>query len=80
LRDETAAFLALPIEEKARTSGLLRGYTELGSEHTEAGFGTGEYGEGDLCEKYTIGVSPPRVNGRRYPPTITFSWSMWAKH
>lgn len=57
-RNETTAFLALPVKEKARTSGFLRGYAELGSENTEAGFGTGEYGEGDLCEKYTIGVSP----------------------
>ncbi len=58
LRKETARFMSGSVEEKMRTSEFLRGYAAFGSEHTEAGFGTGELGEGDLCEKYTIGVTP----------------------
>ena len=67
LRAETASFMSGSVEEKARMSQFLRGYAALGSEHTEAGFGTGEYGEGDLCEKYTIGVTPDPEDRRKAP-------------
>lgn len=59
MRTVTADFFALPAAQKLELQGFLRGYAALRAEHTEAGYGTGEYGEGDLCEKFTIGAEPP---------------------
>ena len=58
LRDESLAFFARAPEEKRRYEGFLRGFAALRAEDTESGFGTGEYGGGDLCEKYTMGYEP----------------------
>lgn len=58
MRAETAKFFSLPAEKKIQYEGFLRGYAALRAEHTEAGYGTGEYGEGDLCEKFTMGSIP----------------------
>ena len=60
IREETVHFFSLPVEQKQACRDNLRGYAALREEDTEAGFGTGEAGEGDLCEKFTMGtpVSP----------------------
>lgn len=58
VRTEARRFFALPAEEKKAYQGFLRGYAALREEDTESGFGTGEYGGGDLCEKYTMGYEP----------------------
>lgn len=60
IRMETARFFSLPLEQKQSCRDNLRGYAALREEDTEAGFGTGKAGEGDLCEKFTMGtpVSP----------------------
>ena len=67
IREETARFLAEPLGKKQEHAGLLRGYAALGSEDTQAGFGTGEAGEGDLCEKYTIGTEPAESERAQCP-------------
>jgi len=58
LRDESLAFFARAPEEKRPYQGFLRGFAAVRAEDTESGFGTGEYGGGDLCEKYTMGYEP----------------------
>lgn len=58
LRDESLAFFARSPDEKRRYGGYLRGFVAVRAEDTESGFGTGEYGGGDLCEKYTMGYEP----------------------
>ncbi len=58
VRSEGRRFFALPAEEKEKYHGFLRGFAALRAEDTESGFGTGEYGGGDLCEKYTMGYEP----------------------
>lgn len=67
VREEAARFFALPIEEKRKWKGFLRGYAELRAEHSSAGYGTGEYGEGDLCEKYTMGAEPDAARAAAEP-------------
>lgn len=58
VREQTMRFFARPLAEKRRYEGFLRGFAALRAEDTESGFGTGEYGGGDLCEKYTMGHQP----------------------
>ena len=58
VRAQTLAFFARSAEEKRRYQGFLRGFAAVRAEDTESGFGTGEYGGGDLCEKYTMGHEP----------------------
>ncbi len=58
IRAETARFFTLPLAEKRRYEGFLHGYAALRAEDVESGFGTGEYGGGDLCEKYSMGREP----------------------
>jgi isopenicillin N synthase-like dioxygenase len=67
VREVTAAFYALPLEEKQKHEGFLRGYVALRAEDTESGFGTGEYGGGDLCEKYTMGYDPTAADRGEAP-------------
>jgi isopenicillin N synthase-like dioxygenase len=66
-RDEALAFFARPPEEKRRYQGFLRGYAAVRAEDTESGFGTGAYGGGDLCEKYTMGYEPPASDRAEAP-------------
>jgi len=58
VRDETAKFFSLPVSEKRKYEGFMRGFAALRAEDIESGFGTGEYGGGDLCEKFTMGHEP----------------------
>lgn len=58
VRTETAKFFSLPDSEKNKYAGFMRGFAGLRSEDIESGFGTGEYGGGDLCEKFTLGREP----------------------
>jgi len=55
LRRETYAFFARPLEEKMHYHAPARGFVALREEHSTAGFGTGAYGSGDCCEKFTMG-------------------------
>ncbi len=58
VREEAARFFALPADGKHKYAGFLQGYAALRSEDVESGFGTGEYGGGDLCEKFTMCPEP----------------------
>jgi isopenicillin N synthase-like dioxygenase len=67
VRDAATAFFALPLEEKQKYTGFLRGYVAMRAEDTQSGFGTGEYGGGDLCEKYTMGHDPTPADRAENP-------------
>lgn len=58
IREETAKFFSLPAPEKQKHAGFMRGFAGFRTEDVESGFGTGEYGGGDLCEKFTLGHEP----------------------
>jgi len=58
VRNETTKFFLLPDLEKQQYTGFMRGFAAFRSEDIESGFGTGEYGGGDLCEKFTLGHEP----------------------
>lgn len=55
IRDKTLAFMALPDEQKSGYRGTLRGWAPFRSESATAGYGDGEAGEGDACQKYSMG-------------------------
>jgi isopenicillin N synthase-like dioxygenase len=67
VREETLRFFSLPLEEKQKHEGFLRGFAALRAEDTESGFGTGEYGDGDLCEKFTMGHEPSAADRAEVP-------------
>ena len=55
LRRETYTFFSQPLTEKMDYHAPGRGYVTLREEDSGAGFGSGTYGSGDQCEKYTMG-------------------------
>lgn len=55
LRRETYSFFSRPSAEKMKYQVPGRGYVCLRGEDSVAGFGTGDYGSGDQCEKFTMG-------------------------
>lgn len=55
IREKTLAFMALPEDQKSKFSGTLRGWAPFRSESAAAGYGDGEVGEGDACQKFSMG-------------------------
>lgn len=55
IREKTLGFMALPDEQKRAFSGTLRGWAPFRSESAAAGYGDGEAGEGDACQKFSMG-------------------------